>query len=249
MKTPKIKFLLLAFICFSAISVYAQQRYLVHVDYVKPYKYEDYIKISKEFNEACNKYQPDASWVTVSTSDDRFLYVSPMENFAELDKNVFADMAEKMGEDFGKMFEKFDECYDKHADYILVLNEELSYMPNGISQTQEGENYRKYYVMYHTPSNHDSLKEAIQDVKELFVSKGSKEYYRIYHSDFGTDEDYYLVAISSKDPVDAATKSKENDELLGEDAKTVFGNLMKSTERFEEFSGWMRTDLFYSPKK
>ncbi|HPF97726.1 MAG: hypothetical protein KDD20_06650 [Mangrovimonas sp.] len=248
MKTLKCTFLCMALYCFTLFA-YAQQRYLVHVDYVKPNKYEDYMKVAKEFTKACNEHQPNASWITISTSDDRFLYVSPMKNFAELDTNVFGDMAEKMGDDFGKMFKQFDACYDKHADYVLVLNEDLSYMPEGLSQTQEGENYRKYYVLYHTPSNHESIKEAIKGVKKLYQDKSSKEYYRIYHSGFGTDEDYYLVAVSSKDPVDAATKSKVNDELLGEDAGAVFSNLMKSTERFEEFSGWMRTDLFYSPKQ
>jgi len=248
MKTIKTIILCLVIGCFTLNFTYAQQRYQVHVDYVKPYKYEDYIKISKEFIKACNEHQPATSWVTVSTSDDRFMYVSPIENFADLDKDPFAGMAEKMGDNFGKIFEQFNECYDKHSNYVLVLNDELSYMPNGISQTQEGQNYRTFYMMYHTPSNHGKLKEAIKGVKKMFEEKGSKEYYRIYHSGFGNDEEYFMVAISAKDPIDAATRSKANDELLGDSAKEVFGKLMQATERFEEFTGWMRPDLFYSSK-
>lgn len=249
MKFLKIKLLCLAIMCFAFISLHAQQRYQVHVDYVKPAKYDDYVNTAKDFKKACDEHQPNTSWVAVSTSDDRFLYVSPMENFAELDKNVFAGMAEKMGDEFGNMFKKFDECYDKHADYVLVLNEELSYMPDGISQTVEGENYRKFFMMYHTPSNHGKIREAIKAVKKMFEDKGSKEYYRVYHSGFGNDEEYYMVAISSKDPIDSATRSKANNELLGEDAKEIWSGLMAATERFEEFTGWMRTDLFYSPKE
>ena len=249
MKSIKTGFLRFVLFCFALNFNFAQQRYQVHVDYVKPYKYEDYVKTAQDFKKACDEHQPETSWVAVSTSDDRFLYVSPMENFAELDKRVFAGMAEKMGDDFGKMFEKFDECYDKHSDYVLVLRNELSYMPEGISQTQEGQNYRTFYMLYHTPSNHGKLREAIKGVKKMFEEKGSKEYYRVYHSGFGTDEEYFMVAISSKDPVDAATRSKANDELLGEDSREVFGKLMQATERFEEFTGWMRTDLYYSPKQ
>ncbi|MCB0471376.1 MAG: hypothetical protein KDC51_13085, partial [Flavobacteriaceae bacterium] len=88
MKTLKCTFLCMALYCFTLFA-YAQQRYLVHVDYVKPNKYEDYMKVAKEFTKACNEHQPNASWITISTSDDRFLYVSPMKNFAELDTNVF----------------------------------------------------------------------------------------------------------------------------------------------------------------
>ena len=57
------------------------------------------------------------------------------------------------------------------------------------------------------------------------------------------------TSVSSKDPVDAATKSKANNELLGDDAREIWSNLMAATERSEEFTGWMRTDLYYSPKQ
>ncbi len=237
---------ILSLVCFS---IHAQQKYLVHVDYVKPSMYDTYIETAKAFHDACNEHQPEVSWITVATSDYRMMYVSPMENFAELDKNAFAGMAEKMGDKFGKLFSKFDECYDRHSGYVIVLDEELSYMPDGVSPVVEGENYRKFYMMYHTPSNHGKVKEAIKGVKKMFSDKGSKVYYRVYHSDFGAGEDYYMVAVSYVDPVDAANRGKANNELLGEDAKAVFGKLMNSTERFEEFTGWMKPDLYYSPKK
>ncbi len=236
-------------LCFTINISQAQKMYQVHVDYVNPSKVQEYEKTAKEFTEACKKHNPQASWILTRTSDMRYMYVSPMENYAELDKNVFADMEKAMGDDWGNMFKNFNTCYDKHGDYVLVLDEGLTYMPEGITQTPEDENYRKFYFLYYKPENQGKLREAMKGVKDLFASKGSKEYYRVYRSGFGVTDSYYMVAVAAKDEIDSATRGKANDELLGEGAKEVFGNLMKNASRFEEISAWMRPDLYYSSKK
>lgn len=249
MKSTKKTILLSIILSFAFIFSQAQKLYQVHVDYVNPSKVQDYEKTAKEFTEACKKYNPKTSWILTRTSDMRYMYVSPMENYAELDKNVFADMAKEMGDEWGNIFKNFNTCYDKHGDYVLVLDENLTYMPEGVTQTPEGENYRKFYFLYYKPENQGKLREAMKNVKDLFASKGSKEYYRVYRSDFGVTDSYYMVAVSSKDEADSALRGKANDELLGESAGEVFGNLMKTASRFEEISAWMRPDLFYSSKE
>ena len=88
----------------------------------------------------------------------------------------------------------------------------------------------------------------MKGVKQLFESKGSKSYYRVYRSGFGCPENFYLVAISSKDELDSAVQGKANEEALGEERGSVFGNLMKYVSRFEEVTGYMRPDLSYAPK-
>ena len=171
-----------------------------------------------------------------------------MDNFAELDKPLYADMAKEMGDDWSNLFMSFDTCYDSHTDFVITLINNLSYMPEGMSQMQEGQNYRKWYYIYYTPENGQKMFEAMKAVKELFVSKNSKEYYRIYRSGFGCPENFYLVAVSAKDELDAAMTSKANDELLGDEWKEVFGKVMDVASRFDQISGWMRPELSYSPK-
>lgn len=247
MKTIKSVIFLALMLCLSINFSEAQKLFQVHVDFVRPSKMADYEKTAKEFNEACKKHNPQTSWLAIRTSDNRYMYVSSMESFADLDKNQFADMATAMGDSFGDLFRKFNACYDKHGDYVLVLDEGLTYMPDGITQTPEGENYRKFFFLYYTPENEGKLRDAMKAVKETFASKGSKEYYRVYRSGFGVIDSYYMVAISSKDELDSATRGKANDELLGESAGEIFGNLMSTLSKFEDVSAWMRPDLYYSP--
>jgi len=249
MKTLKTTLLLALMLCFTINFAQAQKMYQVHVDYVNPSKLGDYEKISKEFVDACKKHNPQTSWITTTTSDNRYMYISPIENFADIDKRPMAGMAEAMGDSFGDIFKRFNTCYDKHGDYVLILDEGLTYMPEGITQTPEGENFRKFFFLYFKPENESALRDAMKGVKELFSSKSSKENYRVYRSGFGVTDSYYMVAIAAKDEIDSATRGKANDEILGEGSKEVFGKLMNTISRFEEFSGMMRPDLYYSPSK
>jgi hypothetical protein len=240
--------LITLFLCFTFNLSPAQQRYQIHVDNVKPSMLFEYEKTAKAFTEACVKYNPQAPWIAASTSNLKYMYISPMENFAELDKNVFSDMAKAMGDDWAKTFESFDKCYDSHSDFVITLIESLTYMPEGVSQMQEDKNYRNWYYLYYTPANSKNMWDAMKGVKDLFAKKNSKSYYRVYRSGFGCPENFYLVAVSSKDDLDSAIQGKANDEVLGDERKAVFDNLIKQTSRFEELTGWMRPDLSYSPK-
>jgi len=249
MKTIKTTLLLALLFCFTFNYSNAQKMFQIHQDNVKPSMIMEYEKITKEFNAACVEHNAQTSWVTAVTDNFKYLYISPLENFAEIDERPFADMAKAMGDDFGNMFTEFNKCYDSHNDYVIVLDEALTYMPDGISMTQEGHNYRKWIYMYYTPENAKKMKEGMKAVKELFSSKGSTNHYRIYRSGFGCAESFYLVAISAKDEIDGATKAKANEAILGPDRWETFSKVMNNITRMEEISGEMRPDLDYSPKK
>lgn len=248
MKTIKTTFLLALILCFTINFAQAQKYFQIHQDNVKPSKIGAYEKIAKEFNAACIEHNVQTSWNAAMTNDFKYLYITAIENFADLDERPFKDMAKAMGDKFGEMFERFDKCYDSHSDYIIVLDEALTYMPDGYSMTQEGQDYRKWFYMYFTPENGKKVKEGMKAVKEMFASKGSKEHYRVYRNGFGSTESFYLVAVSSKDEIDSAQRGKANEELLGPDRYETFNKVMNNISRMEEVSGSMRPDLAYSPK-
>ena len=121
-------------------------------------------------------------------------------------------------------------------------------MPNGITQTPEGENYRQNHVLYITPSNRAIVKEKLQALKTLYSSKASKLYYRVYKSGFGTDGEYYMVAIAAKDAADYAKKSNENKALIGEELQSAINDMYFNSLRYEKIEGNIRPDLAYSSK-
>lgn len=252
MRTQKFNVILALLLLVPLYLVQAQedknQAFYIHEDQVKPSMLSAYEDISKEFAEACKTHKlEDISWNVAATNTGRYLTISPISNMADLDKRVFAPLAEKMGEEaFGDIFKRFNECYDKHGDYVVYLNNELTYMPEGISVTTEGENYRKWHFLYVTPSNVQNLKGKLKELKALYEKKGSKEYYRIYHNGFGNIGDYYVAVVSAKDAQDYAKKSAENDALLGEEGKKLFGEMFKYVLKYEAETGEMLPELGYS---
>lgn len=226
------------------------QAYHIHEDVVKPNMVGEYEAICKEFLGHMKSYNiQGAKWITASTADSRYLYVQPIENMADLDKNPISKLAEKMGkEQVSELFQRMDKCYDTEQDYIVRLNADLSYMPDGLSQTVDGEDYRKWHYLYVSPENRSTVKKNMKAVRELFASKNSGVHYRVYNSSFGARGEYYLVSVAAKDPVDYAQRAAENDALLGEDGKQVFQELFGSLLRYEEVVGYMRPDMAYSPE-
>jgi Fe-S cluster assembly scaffold protein SufB len=227
------------------------QAFWVHEDVVKPSKVVDYESICKELTDNMKKHNiQEISTIVTNTEDDRYLWVSPIANMAAIDKPIFTTLREKMGkETFSNMFNRMDECYDVEQDYVIHLDKSLSYMPEGITQTPEGEDYRKFFYFHITPSNRAMVKKTMEAITNLFSSKGSKFYYRVYKSGFGTRGEFYMVAAAAKNPTDYSEKVAANNELLGDEWPKLYGELRSHLLKYEVFSGRMRPDMAYSPSE
>lgn len=254
MKTKLKDLLIIVLLTFLPFSLLAQeskttQSFWVHEDVVKPGMIAEYEATCKELVSNMKKHSiEEVAFIVTNTADNRYLYVSPIENMADLDKPVFATLSEKMGKEaMGALFNRMDKCYDVEHNYIITLDMNLSYQPGGINQTPEGEDYRKFHYLYVTPANRARVKEKMMAVKDMFASKGSKVHYRVYRSGFGTRGEFYMVAVAAKDEVDYAQKAMANDQLIGEDGSKVMWDLFADLLRYEEYTGRMRPDMAYSP--
>jgi len=225
------------------------QAFWVHEDVVKPSMASTYENICKELTANMKKYNIQEMNVIVSnTNDNRYLWVSPIENMAQIDKPIFATLSEKMGEDeMRALFDRMDKCYDIEQDYVIHLDNELSFMPGGITQTPEGEDYRKFHYYHYVPANQAAVKEKVQAIRKLFEKKGSKLEYRVYRSGFGTRGAFYMVAIAAKNASDYAAKIEENNTLMGDEWQNTYSDFMATLQKYESFEGRMRPDMAYSP--
>jgi len=227
------------------------QAYWIHSDFVKPSKQADYEQVSKDFVEACKKHDiKDIDWVAARIDDGTYLSISPIKNMGDFDKNTLAPLAEKMGEDnFRALFDRFNECYDKHTDYVIRLINDLSYMPRGMNISANGNDYRKYHFFYVTPSTSRLVSKNLKAIKDFYSKKGIKEEFRIYHSGFGAPEEFYVAVISAKDAADYIKTSDEAETQYGDEGKKLFDALFTSITRYETKSGQMRPDLGYIAKQ
>jgi len=255
MKTLKntllITVLLLSTLLAQAQDDKSYQAYWIHEDRVKPAMVDEYEQVAKDLVAACTKHNIlDTEWLTVAQDDNTYLYVTPIEKFADLDANAFSTLSEKMGKNkMGELFDRFNPCYDEHGDYIVYLNKNLSYMPNGISQTIEGKNYRTFYYNYVTPENNKNFVATIKKIKEVFTKKNSKLDYRVYKTGFGVMGTYYMIVIAGVNAEEIAKAGSQNWELMEDEFKPLLTEMSKYTWKNNEKNGWMRGDLSYAPKK
>ena len=254
MKKCKIPVLLVLALLFVS-SIWAQEKktqaYWVHQDNVNLSKTLAYEAAAKELTALLKENNiQDENWLASSTSDGRYMYVTPINNMADLDKPLFKSLTDKIGkEKLYILFDKMDKCYNSHTNYIIHLDKELSYMPNGITLTPEGENFREFHFLHFTPGNAAEVKKQMKAVRALFANKESKVYYRVYRTGFGAPNDYYMVAVAAKDPIDMAQRGADNDKLLGEEGNKTFGTLFNNLSKYEKVEGRIRSELGYSPSK
>lgn len=244
-------FLLFVLLLIPALTI-AQQKYHVHEDVVKPSKTMEYETVLKEIM-GLVKENPieNLNMFVFQGNNNHYYFVEAISSMADLDKpSPLSRLAEKVGrEKIIDIVNRLDQCYDVEKDYILTLNNELSYMPNGLTPTVDGQNYREQYKIYVSPSNRAIVREKLKAVKNLYTSKKSTIHYRVYESGFGTESEYYLVSIAAKDDVDMATRGKANEDVLGEERKKIMFELFQNVQNIEEFEGEMRPDLSIETKK
>ncbi len=254
MRTLKINFLATLLLVFSIGIIKAQdapKMYWVHEDVVKPSMIAEYEAVCKDLTSNLKKHNiQELNVIVTNTSDHRYLWVSPIASMADINFSAWETLSEKMGGTaMDDLFDRMNKSYDTEHDYVIHLDEELSYMPGGITQTPEGQDYRKFHYFHYTPGNEDAVREKSAAIKKLFESKGSKVHYRTYKSGFGNRGAFYMVAVAAKDATDYATKIAENNELLGEEWPKIYGDFQASLLEYEMVEGQMRPDMAYSPEK
>lgn len=252
MKNLKKTTLIAALMLTANLALNAQnQMFSIHADYVKPSMESEYVAISKAFVTECKKYNlQNADWTQLRLDNGTYLSFESIPNFAALDVNSYATLADKMGKDkFDALVDRYAKCYDRHGSYIITRIENLTYMPDGARAAQEGQNYRKYHYLYVTPSTSKMIAEKLKAIKDLYTKKGSKEYYRVYHSGFGTLGEYFLVVISAKDELSYVKQSDENDALIGDEGKKLLDDLFQNISRYDPVTGYILPDLSYTATK
>lgn len=227
------------------------QAYWIHEDRVKPSMSDEYEQVAKDLVAACKEHNIEGTqWLTMKLNDNSYLYISPINNMADLDKNDFAILGEKMGADkMAALFARFDPTYNEHGDYVVYLHKNLSYMPDGVSQTVEGQNYRTLYYNYVTPENDKGFVETLKKIKASFEKHNSKLHYRVYRTGFGVMGTYYMIAVAAANNLESAKTGDENWNTMKDDFGPLLKEMSNHTWKTNQKRGWMREDLQYIPAK
>lgn len=256
METKKITGFFLFLLLFSFIGIPAQenedmQMFLVHEDRTKPAMAKKHETVDKELIGAMkNNEIPNFSWITLVTEDFRYIYLSPIEKMADLDKDPFSLLREKIGQrETDRIFDKYKGTYDAHGEYILILDKKLSYQPGGVNTTPVGKNYRHIMMYHYTPENADKAEDLAKRFLDLYTKKNSQMDYRLYRSGFGVIGSFFWIVTAAESPEHFERMREDNRILLGQEGESLWEQLAKTVSKIEIIRGYVRPDLAYEPSR
>ena len=239
--------LLLSCLVFEARAQEAKsQKFIVHEDVVSPSQIAKYEAISSKFAQTMGQHNPDdMSFLALSLEDNRYIFISAIDNMAALDNNPMSGIVEKMGKDaFEDLMSGYDGTFETHKDYVINLDHELSYNSNAI--VMDGVDYRQLDYYYIEPGKWKEAKQIAKEWTELHAAKNAPHGYRIYTGGLGT-EPMIMVVRWAKNAAELHANIAENQEAVGE--STELGQrTMSVTRKRETFGATMRPDLSYLPK-
>lgn len=254
MKTKTITALLVFFLI-SFMGIQAQedqdlQMFLVHEDRTKPAMAKKHESVDKELIGAMRQNEiKDISWITLVTEDFRYLYITPLKSMADLDKDLFGGLSQKIGQrETDKIFNKYNDTYETHGDYILLLDKKLSYQPGGINTTPVGKNYRHITMYHYTPANAAKMEDLAKKFLDLYTKKNSPLDYRLYRSGFGVMGSFFWIVSAAESPEDLERMREDNRELFGSEGESLWNQLNQTVSKVEVIRGYVRPDLGYQPR-
>lgn len=225
------------------------QAFWIHEDRVKPGLVQEYEKHSKDLVQMArdNNFQ-EMGWSVAQLDDGTFLSITPIKDFAHLQSLSFTSLQEKVGQEkFLALMDGFNEFYDEHGDYIAILDNSLSYMPNGPETDRMDNDFRKWHFMKIPANKVSEVRQKLVELKDMYTKKNSRMHYRIYRSGFGQMGNTFTAVISAKDAEDYSRISAENDKLLGDEGNLKFEELFDLVSDYRSITGRMRPDLAYTP--
>ena len=99
MKKKLTSILLFLLISWSSVAQDAPSMFAVYESHVRPSMDAAYHDAVKKFKAACQQHKMTFSWIAGELNDNSYIYLVPMKSFADLDKNMFADLETKIGKE------------------------------------------------------------------------------------------------------------------------------------------------------
>ncbi|MCI0750427.1 MAG: hypothetical protein L0Y35_01185 [Flammeovirgaceae bacterium] len=228
-----------------ATAAYAQDQkkwFAIHEDLVIPSQNTKYVEAMKNLKAACQLHKVGVTWTTVMHDDYSYIHLSPIKNFADLDKDFFAELITKMGKDgFGKLMDAFNGCYETHSDFVVEEMTSHSYL-----SPPQGENFRDV-LFWNVLSGKEMEAEAILlEWKKLYESKKAPEGFMSYKVVFGRAPGFAIVSWG-KDRVESATKAQKSWELMSKEAEDLVKRTLAITTKWSTKRGDVLPDFSLWP--
>ena len=215
----------------------------VREEIVRPSMTPKFLAAMKKFKASCEEAKLTFSWNTISFDDNTYLFIAPLSNTADLDKNPFAGLETKFGkEGSGKIWAEFDGCVESYSEYVITRLADLSYLT-----PPAGENSRDVTCWYVEPGKEGEAQAILAEWKKMYESKKIQNGYSVYRIKWGKEFGYAIVAWG-KSQSDIALKEEKAQELMGQDGMALWTKTQAITRKIYSKRGRVLPEYSYAGK-
>lgn len=242
MKTKITSLLLLLVSVGSSVAQNAPSMFAVYEVQVKPSMDAPYREAVKKLKSTCQQNKMTFSWYAGALDDNSYIYLTPIKNFADLDRNMFADLEAKIGKEVhASLWQAIDKGVEHQTSSVTLFLPGSSYLSPG-----PDDNFRSVLYWIPEPGKDAEAEKLIAEWVKLHTSKNAPIGVQTYKNIFGGEGGYVFVSWG-KNPADHAAKTQKTNELFGEEGAKLWAKTLLLTRKYYTRTGWLVNDLSYSP--
>ena len=242
MKKKITSLLLLLLVAGSSVAQDAPSMFAVYESHVKPSMNATYQEAVKKFKATCQQQKMTFTWHAGVLDDNSYIYLVPMKNFADLDKNMFADLEAKIGKEaMASQWQAMDKCVEYQTSSVTLFLPGSSYLSPG-----PDDYFRSVLHWIPEVGKEAEAEKLIAEWVKLYTSKKATNGVQTYRNIFGGEGGYVFVSWG-KNAADEASKDQKTNELFGDEASKLWAKTLLITRKYYTVTGWLSTELSYSP--
>ena len=225
-----------------AVAQEAPMQFYSHEDKVKPSMNAEYYNLLKRVKDTYQRHNVNFTYSTFVMDDNSYVHFAPMKglDIVGVYKSI-ADAEARIGKEaWAKLWGEKDNYIESHNEFITASVPQYTYLAPA-----EGENFRHVMFWFPLPGKDAEADQLMKEWIGLHKSKGSPRGYQTFRTIFG-GEPGYLVVNWGKDELDWITKSKKNNELMGEEASKLWARTMAITQKVYRKNGWFLPEVSYA---
>ncbi len=242
MKKKITSFLLLLLVAGSSIAQDAPSMFAVYESHVRPSMDATYRDAVKKLKATCQQQKMTFTWFAGILDDNAYIYLVPMKNFADLDKNMFVDLEAKIGKEaLASQWQAMDKCVEHQTSSVTLFLPGSSYLSPG-----PDDYFRSVLYWFPEVGKEAEAEKLIAEWIKLHNSKKSPNGVQSYRNLLGGEGGYVFVSWG-KNAADHSAKDQKANELLGEEGAKLWAKTLLITRKYYTRTGWLSTELSYSP--
>jgi hypothetical protein len=228
------------------------QLFWIREEVAKVDMWDKYESTSKEWIKLMTDAGLDLPYMWASQRDDgHYYYLFPLDNYAAIDKigGIFGAAIEKIGkEKWAKFLVENEGSMVTHKDFIVTQSAKYSYWPKEPRLKAEEAKFIHWMFFHYKLENRKDVMNIMLEWKKLYEEKNIKNGYTIWLIELGLDNNMIALTENFKDGADFYTAQKEDNAVMGAEAKALWTKMSPYITSIENKYGHARPDLGFVKK-